>query len=122
MGQPRLVDSFTAARELIAAVETGLQTEQPIVRDQPLAAFRPPWASDVPIVADEDITLVGWPSLPIQTTLSIAPVEAPLPEGSAVGTVTLHVGDTTRRVGVHLAQSLPAPPLGWRLTRRPDER
>jgi serine-type D-Ala-D-Ala carboxypeptidase (penicillin-binding protein 5/6) len=117
MGQAQLSESFSAATLLTAAVTAGLQMARPIARAQSVAAFRPPWGSQVPIVADEEITLLGWPGLPTQTSLVIPAVQAPLADGASVGTLTFQAGEFSREIPLHIAQPLPAPPLDWRLRR-----
>jgi serine-type D-Ala-D-Ala carboxypeptidase (penicillin-binding protein 5/6) len=120
MGQPRLADAFEAAKQLTMTVREGLQEVELVAGDQPVAVARPPWGSDVEIVPDEAVTLRSWPGLPVHATLALVPLHAPLPAGAAAGVLTLQVGEMTRQVSLHTRQTLPSPPLHWRLTRPPQ--
>jgi serine-type D-Ala-D-Ala carboxypeptidase (penicillin-binding protein 5/6) len=117
MGEEKLSDTFDAAQRLSAAAAGGLRHERVLAQGQTVAAYRPPWGGEVPIVADEDVEFLVWPGLAVQTSLDIATVDAPLAAGTPVGTVTLEVGAAKRQVAVHTWEPLPAPSPRWRVTR-----
>jgi serine-type D-Ala-D-Ala carboxypeptidase (penicillin-binding protein 5/6) len=118
MGETSLADTFEAARRLSPAVAAGLREQRVLTQGQTVAAYHPPWGEEVPVVADEDVDLLGWPGLAVESALDLATVEAPVDAGTPVGTVTLRLGTLTREVTVRTAAPLPAPGTRWRLTRQ----
>ncbi|HZS02107.1 MAG TPA: D-alanyl-D-alanine carboxypeptidase [Chloroflexota bacterium] len=117
MGETRLADAFEAARQLGPAVAARLRTERVLARGQAVAAYRPPWGGEVPVVADEDVDLLVAPGLEVQTRLDLAALDAPVAAGTPAGAVTLQLGATSRQVAVHTGAPLPLPGPRWRVTR-----
>ncbi len=117
MGESKLSDTFDAAQRLSAAVAGNLHEERVLARGQTVAAYRPPWGGEVPLVTDEDVDLLVYPGLRVQTRLDLATVAAPVAADTPVGTVTLQLGTTSRQVSVRTGAPLATPSARWRILR-----
>lgn len=76
-----------------------------------------PWQAPIAVHASSAVTLYGWGGLPVKTTLKEQPLKAPLPSGSAVGTMRVEVGAQSQTVKLISSGGVSAPSLRWRLLR-----
>jgi serine-type D-Ala-D-Ala carboxypeptidase (penicillin-binding protein 5/6) len=117
MGQPTRAQAFEASRRLVTAVAAGVQSASVMAAGTPVGTAKPAWGSAVDLVAAENVQVLLWPGMTVESALTFEPVQPPLASEEAVGTLTLRLGEQVRSVPVRPATSLPGPSLLWRLTR-----
>jgi serine-type D-Ala-D-Ala carboxypeptidase (penicillin-binding protein 5/6) len=86
-----------------------------IRRGVTLGSIGAPWADSVPVLAAGSTQLIGWPGLPIHSTISSARVPAPISPRANVGTVVVEAGAQRETVQLVASEALPSPSLAWRL-------
>ena len=118
MDEPTLDDAFVASERLIAAIGPALKLVTAVSAAEPVAEYRSPWGSRTGLIAQKEISLVGWPGLIVHRKVSAPAVQPPLGDGQAVGTFSAWVGSGAP-VSVPLATDGPLYEPGnfWRLTR-----
>lgn len=117
LGQPSRPLAFDAARRLVAAVAAGTQRVPAMAAGRVIATLEAPWGAKADIVASEDVSMLLWPGMALESALAVETVSAPLAEGTTVGALSLRLGEQTRTVPLTLAEPLRKPSLWWRLTR-----
>jgi D-alanyl-D-alanine carboxypeptidase (penicillin-binding protein 5/6) len=118
MDEPTLDDAFLASERLIAAIGPALKLITAVSAAEAVAEYRSPWGSRTGLIAQKEISLVGWPGLIVHRKVSAPAVQPPLGDGQAVGTFSAWVGSGAP-VSVPLATDGPLYEPGnfWRLTR-----
>ena len=118
MDEPTLDDAFVASERLIAAIGPALKLVTAVSAAEAVAEYRSPWGSRTGLIAQKEISLVGWPGLIVHRKVSAPAVQPPLGDGQAVGTFSAWVGSGAP-VSVPLATDGPLYEPGnfWRLTR-----
>jgi D-alanyl-D-alanine carboxypeptidase (penicillin-binding protein 5/6) len=118
MDEPTLDDAFAASERLIAAIGPALKLVTAVSAGEAVAEYRSPWGSKTGLVAQKEISLVGWPGLIIHRKVNAPAVQPPLGDGQVVGTFSAWVGSGTPQ-SVPLATDGPLYEPGnfWRLTR-----
>jgi serine-type D-Ala-D-Ala carboxypeptidase (penicillin-binding protein 5/6) len=118
MDEPTLDDAFTASEKLIAAIAPALKLVTAVSASEAVAEYRSPWGSRTGLVAQKDISLLGWPGLIIHRKVNAPAVQPPLSDGQMVGNFSAWVGSGTP-LSVPLATDGPLfePGNFWRLTR-----
>jgi serine-type D-Ala-D-Ala carboxypeptidase (penicillin-binding protein 5/6) len=118
MNEPTLDDAFSASEKLIAAVVPALKLVPAVSASEAVAEYRSPWGSRTGLVAQKDISLIGWPGLILHRRVNAPAAEPPLGDGEAVGTFEAWVGSGQPQ-SVPLATDGPLYEPGnlWRLTR-----
>ena len=86
-----------------------------IRRGMTLGSISAPWADPVPVQAARSTQLIGWPGLPIHSTISSARVPGPISAGANVGTVVVEAGRQSETVQLVASQALAGPSPAWRL-------
>jgi D-alanyl-D-alanine carboxypeptidase len=117
LGQADRPAAFEATRRLITPLAQNLQVARVLAAGQPVATIDPEWSGEVQIVAAEDVHLLVWPGMTLQTDLEFGTLKAGMKAGTLVGWLTLRLGDQERRVPLHLAKDLPGAGVVWKLTR-----
>ena len=118
MDEPTLDDAFAASERLIAAIGPALKLVTAVSAAEAVAEYRSPWGSRTGLVAQKEISLVGWPGLIIHRKVNAPAVQPPLGDGQTVGTFTAWIGSGAPQ-SVPLATDGPLYEPGnfWRLTR-----
>ena len=117
MGLGSLDDAFAATKALIRAAASAMQTVPVVAKDQAVGRYVSPWGSQTDILAGAQVLLVEWPGLLVRTHLEAPAARAPLPPGSAAGTLLVTVGEQQVRVPLLTADPLFEPGNRWRLLR-----
>jgi D-alanyl-D-alanine carboxypeptidase (penicillin-binding protein 5/6) len=116
LGQATRPLAFTATTEAVRAIGRTLQLHRVVAAQQPVARVDTAWDEPVDIVIAEDVDLLFWPGMTLETIVELDPIEAPRSTGDQVGWLDVRLGDQQRRVPLVLAGELAAAPLLWRLT------
>jgi serine-type D-Ala-D-Ala carboxypeptidase (penicillin-binding protein 5/6) len=118
MNEPTLDDAFSASEKLIAAVVPALKLVPAVSASEAVAEYRSPWGSRTGLIAQKDLSLIGWPGMILHRRVNAPAAEAPLGDGEAVGTLEAWVGSGQPQ-SVPLATDGPLYEPGnlWRLTR-----
>ena len=117
MGLPTLDDAFTAARNLIGVVGPALHVRSVLSTLQVLAEYQAPWGDKATVFADQDLDWVVYDGMTLQLRTELRQVQAPLPSGSTVGSLTVQVGDRSMQLPMHTTEPIFEPDLFWRITR-----
>jgi D-alanyl-D-alanine carboxypeptidase (penicillin-binding protein 5/6) len=118
MNEPTLADAFAAGERLIAAVVPALKLVPAVSASEAVAEYRSPWGSRTGVIAQKDLSLIGWPGMLLHRSVNAPAVEPPLSDGEAVGTFEAWIGSEQRQ-SVPLVTDGPLyePGNWWRLTR-----
>lgn len=114
-GQEDRPAAFTATRNIVNSIAQGVQSAQVITAGQPVAVLETKWDGTIDIVAAEDVTMMFWPGMTLQTTVILDSITAPSSSGTVVGRLLLTLGDQQREVPVMLNEDLELPGFFWRL-------
>jgi serine-type D-Ala-D-Ala carboxypeptidase (penicillin-binding protein 5/6) len=118
MDQPTLDDAFTAARQLIDALVSGLKLVPAVTAAQAVAEYRSPWGSRTGLRAQADIFLPGWPGMIIHRGVRAPAATPPLTDGEAAGSVTAWIGSGKPQAAALVTDGpLFEPGSFWRLSR-----
>ncbi|HWO72866.1 MAG TPA: D-alanyl-D-alanine carboxypeptidase [Dehalococcoidia bacterium] len=117
LGQPDRPAAFAATRTLLASVVEGLQFQAVVARGQPFATLKTAWGKEVELVVPEDVRLLVWPGMTLETRIEIEDVSAPKGAGEQVGWLEVRLGEQEARVPLTLDGALDGPGLLWKLTR-----
>lgn len=120
MGQPgALAGAFSATTVLLHSVVAGLHTRVLAEPGQIAGRYTAPWQAVAHAEPAKAITLVLSDGVVIHRLVQLHVVSAPLPSGSAVGTLVVMAGDQSATVPLRTREPLSEPDLLWRLTRSP---
>ena len=116
--QPSLIAAaFHATTTLLASTRQRLVNRRVIPRGATLAWVKVPWTDQVPLQAASSASLIGWPGLPVHTTITPARhLTAPLTADQVLATAVIAADDQRDSVRLVTARPLPPASLVWRLT------
>jgi D-alanyl-D-alanine carboxypeptidase (penicillin-binding protein 5/6) len=117
LGQATRPLALEATRQIVAAVGRGLQISRVVSAGQRIATIDTAWGGSVAVLAGEDLDLISWPGMTLQTVVTLDEISAPLSMDAEVGWIDVRLGEQQRRVPLRLAEDLPGAGLLWRLTR-----
>jgi D-alanyl-D-alanine carboxypeptidase (penicillin-binding protein 5/6) len=124
LGQGDGIDSFESRQEAFAVTQTvindldvGLEYRLVLSNRQPVATVTTGWGDEVDLVITEDVMLLTWPGVTMQTTVEVDDIAPGKPAGEQVGWVNVIIGEQARRLPLALATDLDGPGILWRLTR-----
>lgn len=117
-GLPNLIKAaFRATTPLLTSIRRVLVASPVVRQGATVAQVQTPWATPVAVSAARTVTIVGWPGLPVHTTIA-APTHpaVPLAAGQDLGSVRFAAGKQRAKVRLLTSHALAGPSLGWRLT------
>lgn len=124
LGQGDGIDGFESRQEAFAATQTvihdldaGLEYRLVLSNRQPVATVTTDWGDEVDLVITEDVMLLTWPGVTMQTTVEVDDISPGKSAGEQVGWVNVIIGEQARRLPLALATDLNGPGIFWRLTR-----
>lgn len=117
LGQDHRDDALDATIALTRAVAASFQQTKVLSRTDVMATLTPAWGDSVDLVPSQDVEMLVWPGNALKTSLQLDAVQAPLPAGAKVGSITLELGKQTQRVDVVTAAPMAEPTWPWRATR-----
>jgi D-alanyl-D-alanine carboxypeptidase len=114
-----LQTALTRSQALIDSVQGGLTTATVVKKGDVVGEIDDKLGGSTPVVADKDLTAIGWPGM--KSGITLTPVGGGLPHnakaGTKVGTLSFGTGSARTTVPVVLQSDLHAPPFGAKLTR-----
>jgi D-alanyl-D-alanine carboxypeptidase (penicillin-binding protein 5/6) len=116
-GQANRPLAFDATRQILISLGRALQVARVVDASRPVASVKPEWGKAVDVLPAEDVDMLLWPGMTLETIVTIEPLKAPLAAGSEVGVLEVKLGEQRRELPLKLAAELPAPGLSWRLMR-----
>ena len=109
--------AFAATQTAIRDLENGLEFRLVLSNRQPMATVTTDWGDEVDLVITEDVMLLTWPGVTMQTTVEVEDISPGKSAGEQVGWVNVIIGEQGRRLPLVLATDLDGPGIFWRLTR-----
>jgi D-alanyl-D-alanine carboxypeptidase (penicillin-binding protein 5/6) len=116
LGQATRPLAFAATTQVVRTIGQSLQLNRVVEARQLVARVDTAWGDPVDVVVAEDVELLFWPGMTLETVVELEPIEAPLAAGDQVGWLDVRLGEQQRRVPLVLATDLEGAPLLWRLT------
>ncbi|HYM49334.1 MAG TPA: hypothetical protein VET65_02065 [Candidatus Limnocylindrales bacterium] len=117
MGQPSLNAAFDATRTLVRTVTPHLHYRIVVHKLDPLATYTAPWQARATARASDFLQFLYADGMTLQRGIEVRPITPPTPDETAIGTLSVTVGEQRRQLPVVLGQPLAGPGLRWRLTR-----
>ena len=84
---------------------------------QPVGQADPAWGEEVDIIVNEDVMMLIWPGMTMQTTVEIEGVPPDGKAGDQVGWLNVKIGEQEARVPLTLARDIDGAGIAWKLTR-----
>jgi D-alanyl-D-alanine carboxypeptidase (penicillin-binding protein 5/6) len=109
--------AFNATQTALASIDNGLEYRLVLSNRQPVATVSTDWGDDVNLVLNEDVELLTWPGVTMETSVEVEDISPGKSAGEQVGWVNVILGEQARRLPLVLAEDLDGPGLFWRLTR-----
>jgi D-alanyl-D-alanine carboxypeptidase (penicillin-binding protein 5/6) len=117
LGQENRPAAFTATRTILNSLNTGLQVVRAIPAGQPVGQADPAWGDEVDVIVPEDVMMMVWPGMTMQTTVEMLEVPADGKQGDQVGWLNVKIGEQEARVPLVLARDIDGAGIAWKLTR-----
>lgn len=117
MGLPTLDDAFTTARNLIGVIGPALHVRSVLSTLQVVADYEAPWGDKATVFGEQDLNWVVYDGMTLHLRTNLRQIQAPLPSGSDVGTLTVQVGDHAMQLPLLTTEPIFEPDLFWRITR-----
>lgn len=117
MGLPTLDDAFTTARNLIGVIGPALHVRSVLSTLQVVADYQAPWGDKATVFGEQDLNWVVYDGMTLHLRTNLRQIQAPLPSGSNVGTLTVQVGEHVTQLPMHTTEPIFEPDLFWRITR-----
>jgi serine-type D-Ala-D-Ala carboxypeptidase (penicillin-binding protein 5/6) len=117
MGQADYSAAFDATIATLNSLTNYLVPLRVVPAGQPVGRVDPPWGDAVDVVVAQDVTMLVWPGMTLETIVQYDEVPAGGQEGDQVGTLLVRLGEQEQRVPVVLAGDLPGAGFGYKLTR-----
>jgi D-alanyl-D-alanine carboxypeptidase (penicillin-binding protein 5/6) len=117
MGLPTLDDAFTTARNLLGVIGPALHVRSVLSTLQVVADYEAPWGDKATVFGEQDLNWVVYDGMTLHLRTKLRQVQAPLPSGSDVGSLTVQVGDHAMQLRLHTTEPIFEPDLFWRVTR-----
>ena len=116
-GLPTLDGAFTAAKTLLTAAHTALQTLHVVSKNQTVGRYDLPWGGGSDVVATQDLDVLVWGGTVVRTSLHADAVSPPVSPRTSVGSLRVTAGDAVFDLPVANADQLDPPGRLARLTR-----
>jgi D-alanyl-D-alanine carboxypeptidase (penicillin-binding protein 5/6) len=116
--QPSELDgAISAAETLLRSVGGDLERVRVVAPGAVLGRISSAWAPGPAAVAATGVSVTAWPGTPVAVTVTPRPLAHAVSRGQPVAEATVTVGGHVSRVTLDASRAVPAPSLGWRLTR-----
>lgn len=117
MGAPSLQAAVNGGQTLADAAKTSFSDTVAVKSGQVVGAYKLPWGGTVEAVAQNNLSAVTWRGTKITLLATLNPLKATTGANSQAGAVYVSAGQKTTTVSVVIRQTIPKPPLEWRLLR-----
>ncbi|GEO24601.1 hypothetical protein AAC03nite_03860 [Alicyclobacillus acidoterrestris] len=116
---PELQTALDAGVTLSKNAQAALRHVQVVSADTPIATLSAPWtSSDETVRAGENVSVIGWPGMPIHESVQqAANLPTHVDAGATIGTLTITVGDQTKKIPLKTTKAMDGPSYAWRLKR-----
>lgn len=112
-----LAVAFDTSTAILTTAERALEQATVVQRGETLGRLRAPWGGPVALQSSRSVTLIGLRGQRIHTTVELpSTVKAPIAAGRRVGSLIVRLGYQRVTVPLRSSQTVPAAPLGWRLS------
>jgi len=116
-GLSTLDGAFAAAKTLLRAARTGLETLHVVSKNQTVGRYDLPWGGGSDVVATQDLDVLVWAGTVVRMALRATPASPPVSPRTAVGSLQVTAGDAAFDLPVATVDQLYAPGRLARLTR-----
>jgi len=118
LGAPDLSDAITSSVPLITTTQQNLQDISAAQQNQVVGAYKIPWGSTVNVIVAKPLHVLVWQGQALTLITSLHSISATTKTDQQVGSITTKQALVTPKqtVALHLAQTVKAPSLWWRLT------
>ena len=110
-GQANSESRFTSAEQLVESAKLNLVSKKVISKGEVVGKYETNWGEEVNVVAQEDISVIGWSDETPSVKVSLEQISSPESAGSRVGSISIN--DQT--APVTLESDLAGPNFIWRL-------
>jgi serine-type D-Ala-D-Ala carboxypeptidase (penicillin-binding protein 5/6) len=117
LGQKQRDDALAATTALTKAVAASFSQTKVLNGTDVVATLTPAWGDPIDVVPAQDVETLVWAGTTLKTSSQLNTVQAPLPAGAKVGTITVQLGKQTQQVDVVTTAPIVEPTWQWRLTR-----
>ena len=115
MGAADLGGALRDSLSLLEFSQANFVNQKIIRANQPVAIYKTPWGTQVPVVAQRDLSILVWKGQSVSQMASLQPLKTPSSKGSIVGTLNILVNSSTENTPAVLGEDAPKPPWTWRL-------
>jgi len=116
--QPSDLDGVISASEkLLASVGGDLEHAEVVQPGAVLGSVSSAWTAGPAAVAATGVSVTAWPGTPVTVTVTPRPLARTISQGQAVAQATVAIGGEVRHITLDASQAVPAPSVGWLLTR-----
>jgi len=112
-----LAGVITASERLLRSVGGDLERVHVVRPGAVLGRVRTAWGAATTAVAATGVTVTGWPGMPVRVTVTALPLHPGIRPGQHIARATVTVGRSASHTWLNASRPIPAPSLGWRLTR-----
>ena len=110
-GQANSESRFTSAEQLVESAKLNLVSKKVISKGEVVGKYETNWGEEVNVVAQEDISVIGWSDETPSVKVSLEQISSPESAGSRVGSISIN--DQTAPVTLEF--DLAGPNFIWRL-------
>jgi len=116
--QPSELDGvISAAEKLLGSIGGDLEHVQVVRPGAVLGTVSSAWTSGPAAVAATGVSVTAWPGTPVTITVAPRPLGHAIRQGQRVAQATVTVGSQVSHITLDASQAVPAPSIGWLLTR-----
>lgn len=117
LGAPLRNTAINDSRALIQSLDKGFEKVSLVKKGQVLGSYALPWGENVNAVASSSLNGLIWKGQPSVFSVSMKPVSVGDAQGEKVGILTVTNAKKQFSTSIVLSNSVPAPPLKWKLLR-----
>ena len=108
--------AFDGTISILNSLNNGLQVLRVVPAGQPVGQVDPAWGDAVNVVVGQDVTMLVWPGMTLETTVNYSPVKAGMKKGDLVGELVVKLGEQEQHVPLVLDADLPGAGFSYKLT------
>jgi D-alanyl-D-alanine carboxypeptidase (penicillin-binding protein 5/6) len=109
-------EAFDGTLGILNSLNNSLQVLRVVPAGQPVGQVDPAWGDAVDVVVAQDVTMLVWPGMTLETTVNYSPVKAGMKKGDNVGELVVKLGEQEQHVPLVLASDLPGAGFSYKLT------
>ena len=109
--------AFDGTIGVLNSLNSSLQVLRVVPAGQPVGTVDPAWGEAVDVVVAQDVSMLVWPGMTMETIVEFDEVPAGVKAGDPVGTLLVRLGEQEQRVPITLAADLAGAGISYKLTR-----